>query len=59
MARKKPEEDTNKYTTVSIPKHLMKKVEAVVTSGAHGYQNKSDFVLDAIRKRLRELGVLE
>ena len=57
---KKDEEknDLRNYTTVSIPVALIKKVDAVIESGAHGYRNRADFVLDAIRKRLRELDFL-
>ena len=47
------------YTTVSIPLSLMERIDEVITSGKHGYRNRSDFILDATRKRLRELGFLE
>ena len=47
------------YTTVSIPLSLMRKIGEVVKSEKYGYRNNSDFVLDALRKRLRELNVLE
>lgn len=52
---KAKKEENGKYTTVSIPKTLMAKVEAIVTSNTSNYQNKTDFVLDAIRERLKEL----
>jgi len=48
-----------KYTTVFIPISLMERVKEVVENGKYGYQNNADFVLDSIRKRLRELGALE
>ena len=47
------------YTTVSIPMALVKKIDAVIEAGEYGYRNRSDFILDAIRKRLRELGFLD
>lgn len=47
------------YTTVSVPVSLMKKVDELIASEKHGYRNRSDVVLDAIRKRLRELGFLD
>ena len=47
------------YTTVSIPLSLMERVDEAVKSRKYAYQNRSDFILDAIRKRLRELGLLE
>lgn len=43
------------YTTVSIPLTLMERVDVALKKG--GYKNRSDFILDAIRKRLRELGI--
>jgi Arc/MetJ-type ribon-helix-helix transcriptional regulator len=54
MKTRKP----RKYTTVSIPISLMKNIEKLVNKEDSEYQNKADFVLDAIRRRLRELGVL-
>jgi len=45
------------YTTFSIPTGLMHKVEEVVKTGT--YKNKTDFILEAIRDRLREMGALE
>lgn len=47
------------YTTVSIPNNLMARVDAVVENDKYGYQNRADFILESIRKRLRELNVLE
>ncbi len=49
----------NIYTSVSIPITLAQRIDDVVESGKYGYQNRADFVLEAIRKRLRELGLLE
>ncbi len=57
-----PEEQSKKqrnYTTVSIPNSLMARVDDVVKNEKYGYQNRSDFINEAIRKRLRELGLLE
>ena len=47
------------YTTVSLPWALVDKIDAVVESQKYGYRNRSDFILDSIRKRLRELGALD
>jgi len=57
MPRKATKE--SKYTTVSIPTILIRRIDEVVASGKYGYQNRTDFILEAIRKRLRELGLLE
>jgi len=42
------------YTTVSIPIDLAIKIDQVVKKG--GYQNRADFVRDAIRRLLEEKG---
>jgi len=47
------------FTTVAIPDSLMAKVDMAVASDKHGYQNRGDFILESIRKRLRELKYLE
>jgi Arc/MetJ-type ribon-helix-helix transcriptional regulator len=47
------------YTTVSIPFSLTERIEDFLKTGEAGYQNRTDFVLDAIRMRLRQLGLLE
>ena len=50
---------TRNYTTTSIPWALMERIDAVVEGGKHGYRSRSDFILDAVRRRLRELDYLE
>jgi Arc/MetJ-type ribon-helix-helix transcriptional regulator len=57
MPRKKLKESP--YHTVSIPMPLWEKIERVVETGKQGYQNEVDFVLEAVRRRLRELHVLD
>ena len=47
------------YTTVSIPFALMDKIDTVIDSKNHGYASRSDFIYDALRSRLRELGIME
>jgi len=42
------------YTTVSLPKKTVEKIGKVLEKG--NYQNIPDFVRDAIRRRLEELG---
>lgn len=46
------------YTTVSIPINLAELIDEIIVS-EKGYKNRPDFVVDAIRKRLRELGFLK
>ncbi len=47
------------YTTVSVPLALMDKIDSVIESRNHGYASRTDFIYDAIRARLRELGIME
>ena len=47
------------YTTVNIPKALMQRIDAAIESGRFGYVRRSDFILDAIRRRLREIDYLD
>jgi len=48
-----------KYHTVNLPDSLAKVVEEVVESDKHGYTSIPDFVKEAVRRYLRELGYLE
>ena len=52
---KKPSE----YIGVSIPAGLIKLVDEIVSSEKYGYASRADFVCDAVRKRLGELGYLK
>ncbi len=56
---KKEKDPARNYTTVTVPNSLMSKVDLVVKNEKYGYQNRTDFIFEAIRKRLRELGLLE
>jgi len=55
----KPKSKRRSYTTVNISWVLMERIDAVIRDGRHGYVRRSDFILDAIRRRLRELDYLE
>jgi metal-responsive CopG/Arc/MetJ family transcriptional regulator len=55
----KPRTKTRRFTTTAIPDSLMARIDAIITADKYGYQNRNDFILDAVRKRLRELGYLE
>jgi Arc/MetJ-type ribon-helix-helix transcriptional regulator len=48
-----------KYHTVNLPNALAKVVEEVVESRKHGYTSIPDFVKEAVRRYLRELGYLQ
>ncbi|MFW9989968.1 MAG: ribbon-helix-helix domain-containing protein [Candidatus Odinarchaeota archaeon] len=45
------------YITVSLPRNLIDKVEELINSGEIAYTSKADFIKDAIRMKLRDLGV--
>ena len=47
-----------KWAKVNIPEELVELIKKVVKEGRYGYTGVSDFVTDAVRKRLRELGYL-
>jgi len=48
-----------RYHTVNLPKILADKVSEAIVSGKHGYHSIPDFVKEAVRRQLRELGYLE
>ena len=50
------ESKRKRYTSVSIPVRLAKIIEEVIESGVYGYTSVGEFVRDAVRRRLEELG---
>ena len=46
-----------KYMPVAIPQELVEIIDSVVKSGKYGYRSRNEFVVEAIRRRLEELGV--
>ena len=48
-----------RYHTVNLSMILVNKIEEVIDSGKHGYITIPDFIKEATRKYLRELGYLE
>ena len=46
------------WVSISIPEELAKLIDQVVEQKKYGYRNRQDFVIDAIRIRLRQLGYL-
>jgi hypothetical protein len=51
-------EKARDYTTVSIPMGLARRIDEFIKR-KKDYQNRGDFVLEAVRKRLEEIGVPE
>ena len=48
MARKR-------YRNVAIPEELYERCEEIVKSGILGYSSVSEFIRDAVRRRLEEI----
>ncbi len=44
-----------RYRTIAIPEDLYLKCEEIVKSGVLGYSSVSEFVKDAVRRRLEEI----
>ncbi|MEM2704693.1 MAG: ribbon-helix-helix domain-containing protein [Candidatus Bathyarchaeia archaeon] len=44
-----------KYRMVGLPEDLYLEVEKIVEAGKHGYTSVSEFVKDAVRRRLEEI----
>ncbi len=44
------------WVNLSIPKQLADVIDEAVKSGKLGYRSRADFVIDAVRIRLRDLG---
>ena len=44
---------------VGLPEELYAEVEKIVTTGRYGYASVSEFVKDAVRRRLEELARFE
>jgi metal-responsive CopG/Arc/MetJ family transcriptional regulator len=56
----KKEKTKIKYTTISVPDFLMERIDSIVEQREkYGYQNRTDFVFEAIREKLRKIGALE
>jgi Arc/MetJ-type ribon-helix-helix transcriptional regulator len=47
-----------RYRTIAIPEELYEKCEKIVKEGNLGYSSVSEFVKEAIRKRLEELNAI-
>ncbi len=43
------------YVYIKIPAELTAKVEREITKNDWGYRNRTEFIIDAIRRRLDEL----
>ena len=55
MSPQKREE--TRYRTLKLPETLMSLVDTLVTARTLGYRSAAEFVAEAVRRRLEELGV--
>ena len=44
------------YVTIKLPESIVKMIDEVIESNRYAYVSRADFVMDAVRKLLRELG---
>ena len=44
------------YVTLRLPKSLFVEVDELVLEGTMGFRSRAEFVADAIRRRLEDLG---
>jgi len=47
-----------KYVSVSIPKSLIDKIDEVIESNEFGYSSRAEFMKEAVREKLKQLGKL-
>jgi metal-responsive CopG/Arc/MetJ family transcriptional regulator len=52
---KKATNPRNEWTYINMPKELAQEVDNMVNAQKHGYRSRSEFVSDAVRRRLDEL----
>ena len=50
-----PKKSSREYLTVNLPKKLAMEIDHLIKGGAFGYQSRSEFFKDSVRKNLREL----
>ena len=44
------------WKTIALPDEIIKRIDKVVASKEHGFRSRNDFVLEAVKWRLKELG---
>ncbi len=49
----------SRYVYIAIPQELAEKIDEVINSERFGYRSRGEFVVEAVRKRLEELGYLK
>lgn len=44
------------WVTIAIPKEIAERIDTLVKAQEHGFRSRSDFIIEAIKWRLKELG---
>lgn len=44
------------WRTIALPEEIVRRIDKVVESREYGFRSRNDFVLEAVKMRLRELG---
>jgi len=47
---------TKRWVTIALPEEIIALIDKVVKSRKYGFRSRTDFVLEAVKLRLRELG---
>jgi hypothetical protein len=53
-----PKKQATKYRHVKLPAVLMDLIERLVKDGTFGYRSPAEFVVEAVRRRLEDLGLM-
>ncbi len=48
-----------RYTNIPLPEELAARIGGIIETAGLGYKTKSEFVKEAVREKLLELGQLE
>jgi metal-responsive CopG/Arc/MetJ family transcriptional regulator len=49
------EPNADNYSTVRLPKELMQEIDDLIKRRVRGYKSRSEFIKEAIRRRLEEV----
>jgi len=44
------------WVTVALPTEIVEKIDELIKAKKHGFRSRGDFVLEAVKMRLKELG---
>ena len=47
------------YTNIAVPNDLIEKVERIVGSSKLGYRSRSEFIIEAVRDKVRDVSKMQ